>query len=127
MTTTTTINLKKITKAFLKEDVRLGEIAEKDESGHPFIICTNIARFLKENFFPQAEIKGYSIYDNPEAEIGQDCDGHDFIVIDGRYILEFWYKHVECVEDCPVLIDIQEQPELVKKYYGDPATWVTLK
>lgn len=121
-----TIDIEKITKAFQDEDNRLAELPETEEMGNPFTICTNGARWLQEKFFPEAKVVGYQYDKNPSAEIGEWTLGHDFLLIENRYILDFWYKFIQGVEDCPVFIDIQTQPELVKRYYGDQTKWETL-
>jgi hypothetical protein len=116
-------NVDQILKAFLIEDKRLSELSETKETGHPFIICTNIATWLKETFFPQAKIMGYFSDENPDAEIGKVVGGHDFVLIDGQFIIELWFNQIEG-EECPILFDLKENPELVKKYYGDAKTWI---
>jgi hypothetical protein len=119
-------SIKKIEAAFLSEEERLFNLPEAEETGNPFIICTNGARWLQENFFKDAKVVGYSIYDNPEALIGQENDGHDFLLIDNRYILDFWYKHIYGEKEAPVYLDILKDTDLVKKYYGNPDKWEEL-
>lgn len=114
-------NPDQILKAFLKEDKRISKTLQ-DEEGHPFIVCTNIAKWLKKNFYPNAEIMGYHTENNSDAEIGQDAGGHDFILIDNRFIIELWFSQIE-EKDCPILFDLKENPELVKKYFGDVDKW----
>lgn len=100
---------------------------EIESTGHPFTICTNIASWLKETLFTDAKVMGFDVESNPTAEIGQNCFGHDFLVIEGRYIIDFWYRFIEAKKDAPILLDMIDQKELVARYYGDPDKWVTLE
>jgi hypothetical protein len=106
------------------EDKRLD--AETAGEGHPFTICTNSAKFIRNKFFSGQKIVGYDADDNPTAEIGQDCGGHDFILVDDRYIIDMWYKYVEG-EDVPTMIDTEVDTELTQTLYGDRSKWVDTK
>lgn len=118
-------NLEPILQAFIAEDERLFIESEKDDSGNPFTICTNGAKWLRDNFFPTGKVVGYSIERNPTAEIGQDTYGHDFVLVDGT-IIDFWYRHVCGEADAPIVLDIIAQADIVKRYYGDWSKWETL-
>lgn len=108
-------------EAFIIEDEKLN--FEADQYGHPFTICTNGAIWLKENFFPKAQVMGYSHWNNTSI-LSEWCQGHDFLVLDG-YIIDFWPK-VVLGENLPILINIKEQKEYVTKYYGNPDKWENL-
>jgi hypothetical protein len=121
---TLNIHISKIVKAFKAEDDRLAALPETEENGNPFTICTNGARWIKEQFFPNAKVVGYQHDKNPTAEIGLWTCGHDFLVIEGRYILDLWYRYITGDGDrAPILLDIHTQPALVKRYYGDINKW----
>jgi hypothetical protein len=102
------------------------ESLHDDKNGNPFSTCTYGAKWLKEKFFPKAEIRGYHIDDNPTAEIGQDEGGHDFLLVGGKYIVDFWY-HNMYDNNAPILLDIGKDKKLVEKYYGDKNTWEEVK
>lgn len=120
-------DIAKIEKAYKEEDKRLSKEKGVKVNGHPFIICTNIARWLKKEFYPTGKIMGFHAEDNPDSEIGQVADGHDFLVVDNRYIIDFWYRDIEDMDDAPVLLDMNTQKELVSRYYGDVNTWTEVK
>lgn len=120
-------NIDKIYKAFIAEDVRLQKIADVDDNGNPFTICTNGAAWLKDNFFPNSEIKGYEHDKNSTAEIGAWTLGHDFLIVDGKYLVDFWYRHVQGMENAPIILDLEKQKDLVKRYYGDITKWTIVK
>lgn len=118
--------------AYLDEDANIACELEKEEeengehSGHPFFICTNGAEWVRDNFFPEAVIMGYHHDNNPTAEIGEVEGGHDFLILDGRYIIDFWYRSTY-ENDSPILLDMEKDQSLVSRYYGDPATWVPVE
>lgn len=113
--------------AFMREDNRLAELPETEDHGHPFTICTTGARWLKKHFFPNAVVTGYSIDDNPTAKIGEDIYGHDFLIVDGKYLVDFWYRFVTRQErTAPIVLDLKKDKKLIEKYYGDSSKWETL-
>jgi len=105
-------------KAYTKEE----EANHDEDSGNPFSICTYGAEWVKEKFFPKAVIMGYHADDNPDAIIGQDEGGHDFLILSDRYIIDFWYNNM-IDSKAPVFIDMEKDEALAKKYYGDKTTW----
>ena len=54
------------------------------------------------------------------------AEGHDFAVIDDRFIVDTWLFNWECQIDTPVL-DMHDpaHQEIISKWYGDPAKWTT--
>lgn len=113
--------------AFDKEDEKCNKIEDEGGKSNPYSICTNGARWLKKNFFPKADVKGYTIDDNPRAEIGKDTmSGHDFLVLDGRYIIDFWYSMYRYKKNAPSAIDMKTDKKLLTKYYGNPKKWIDM-
>lgn len=85
--------------------------------------CTAMARFLKK--VVGGELRGYRMEDNPGTKIHDTAEGHDFLVVDGRYIVDHWLKHVQAMTDRAVL-DLKNKADLaiVKDFYGDQAKWL---
>lgn len=83
--------------------------------------CTSHAEYIAtaENGL----ICGFFTEDNP-CEIGRLADGHDFALIDNRYIVDTWLSHWECEISTPVfdLHNIDDQ-ELIHHWYGKPELW----
>jgi len=104
-----------------------GDDPEDDGTPNPFSICTNCAVWLKKRYFPTAKVMGYTIEENPTAEIGQDTlSGHDFLVLDDRWIIDFWYSLYRGKPGAPSLVDMENDKKLLKKYYGDPTKWTDM-
>jgi hypothetical protein len=84
-------------------------------------VCTEIADELQETIFKKRKtvVMGYSIYDNTTAKIGEDEEGHDFLVVDGKYIVDLWYRDYY-EKNFPFYFPIERASEL----YGNPKLWV---
>lgn len=114
-------SVKKIYNIFMKRD--------SDTEGRSFQTCTNGANWLQENYFETGHIVGYFIKDNPTALIGKTDIGHDFLVVNffnSWYIIDFWYRGKQGMKYTPIMLNIDTQEVLVKKYYGDITKWNTL-
>lgn len=81
--------------------------------------CTQVCQWLKKNHLPDAVIMGYNADDNPTAVVGEAEGGHDFLVVDNKWIVDFWYE-ANYDEKFPLLLPIERAAE----YYGDRSTWV---
>jgi len=108
---------------FLKEDERIAKQPETEAIGHVFSRSGNICIWLKRTHFPNAKIMGYSMEDNPTAIIGITEGGHDFLFIEERYIVDFWYGHVKRLHGVPIIIDIMDKDKINISRYGNPAKW----
>jgi len=67
-----------------------------------------------------ATMFGYWAVDNPTAELGQSEGGHDFLLVEDRYIVDFWAA-AYCGK-CPVL-DLVTDIAIIRKLYGNPSNW----
>lgn len=91
-------------------------------------ICTNWAIYARRVYRDRVKLYGFDCSENPDASgMAEISDGHDFAVLDDRWILDGWLAHVEGLTGDP-MIDI-EDPEnraFLRSFYGDPARWVRL-
>lgn len=101
---------------------------DPDHGNHPFICpgvgvvgtCTDSAVHLAELL--GGDVLGYSIDENPTAELGVNEFGHDFAVVDGRWLVDFWAKDTYQLPDLYDMNDPVEATE-VRRLYGDPGKW----
>jgi len=87
--------------------------------------CTNWARYARRAHGPRAQIFGFYCEDNPDAvEMARLADGHDFALLDGRFILDGWLCNVEREISEPIL-DLQSPDHaiLITCYYGERENW----
>lgn len=70
--------------------------------GSACAICTSSARQVAERF--GGLVPGYQSIDNPTARIGLPAfDGHDFALIDDRWLVDYWAWHAAGIAAQPVL------------------------
>lgn len=86
------------------------------------VICTASASFLKK--IVGGKVMGYSMKDNPGTSLENLSDGHDFLFVDGRYIVDFWIKKIEELTDRAVL-DLQRNADkkIAREVYGLKSKW----
>ena len=64
-------------------------------SGYSGTQCTGFAHAISKRMPTRTKIYGFQEEDNPLSEIGRLTGGHDFVVIDNRYIIDPWLIEVE--------------------------------
>lgn len=94
--------------------------------GSSGVECTGYARTIRSVFGPdRAVVYGFSARDNPESMFAdRGYDGHDFALVDERYIVDPWLFEVENYDRVGVF-DLKDErsAERVRKFYGDPEAW----
>lgn len=85
--------------------------------------CTTTANWLADRL--GGEVVGYFSDDNPTAELGSIEGGHDFVLVDGRYIVDWWAKDIGYAKRR--VYDVSKDKGIISKLYGDPAAWKKLK
>ena len=94
--------------------------------------CTTSATYIAAQIGAGAKVVGFS-YETLEEngvpssdwpKVIQDHDGHDFVVVDGRFIVDWWAKFVAGDTE-RVAFDMQDpqDAEYVRRYYGTPDMW----
>lgn len=53
-------------------------------------ICTSWAKYVRRIYGKRAELFGFLDKGNPESAIAQAFGGHDFALLDGRFIVDGW-------------------------------------
>jgi hypothetical protein len=92
--------------------------------GTHWAICTNWANYVRRALGGRVALFGYMGDDNPTSEIGSLAGGHDFAVVDDRFIVDGWVRNVECMEQRAVF-DLQDPADafLIERLYGDRGCW----
>jgi hypothetical protein len=86
------------------------------------VICTASAKFLQK--IVGGKVMGYMMEDNPGTSLEEFADSHDFLLVDNRYIVDYWVKKIEGVADRAVL-DLQRHADkkIARKMYGLKSNW----
>ena len=106
-------------------------VCSEGTHGHEFpdgsssVVCTSFAYQVKALYPNNAKVVGFNCTDNPvDHHEVKACDGHDFAVVDGRYIVDFWLRDV--VGDAgPCVFDMTDgaSADAIKHRYGDRSKW----
>jgi len=93
--------------------------------------CTGYACEIQEQLGEdRVKVVGFSDSDNPgtifdgsDATLRPAADGHDFAVVDDRYIVDPWLT--EFTESPRGVFDLQDpaDAEMIARVYGDPEVW----
>ncbi len=101
------------------------ETASLFPNGKPWAICSNWVDDLQARLGSSIVVRfGFWGSDNPQSEVSEIADGHDFVVVDGRYIVDGWLSNVECLHATGVFdIDDDADLEAIFRFYGNPLSW----
>ncbi len=99
--------------------------------GTSAVFCTNYAiqvqRLLPDH---HVIVVGFSNEDNPDCDAAKENwgDGHDFAIVDDRYLVDPWARLVEAVRD-QIVYDLEDADDLllVEKIYGPRKNWKMVK
>lgn len=87
--------------------------------------CTHYAYLVHQRLPGRVQIYGFANEDNPTAMAVKECwhpGGHDFAVVDDRYIVDPWVRHVHfCHPSRPIVYDLQDQETTA--LYGPRTAW----
>jgi len=86
-------------------------------------ICTFGAKKVAIEF--GGLVFGYLAEDNPTALVPKHACGHDFAIIEGRFLVDYWAYQVAEEVDRPVF-DMYDPVDksLVQCHYGDQESWI---
>jgi hypothetical protein len=102
-----------------------GDGSQFPDGSGPWAMCWAWVHDLEKRLGSERVKKfGFSEEDNPTSEIAELSGGHDFAIVDGRYLVDGWAQHVEQVHATGVF-DLEDDAELadISRLYGDPRLW----
>ena len=107
------------------------------ESGYSGTQCTGFACEIQRKIGKaRVKVVGFPEGTNPQSAIAQDAGGHDFAVVDDRFIVDPWLQEVSAgritlrggaeLEVDRVVFDLEDPNDFktVRNLYGDPRAWV---
>ena len=93
------------------------------EDGTRWSTCTNWAAYVLRVLGGRAQMFGFDDEQNPESSIADDYGGHDFAVVDGRFIVDGWLMNVDGGKRAVFDLQDPDQEAEIKRLYGDRANW----
>jgi|ERR1700722_8098248 len=89
---------------------------------HPEGFCCGDAAYESRKALGRGVIFGYASEENPTAILGHDEGGHDFLVVDEQYILDFWGA---TYYDYNMQYDLETETKEILWLYGPRKNWKT--
>jgi hypothetical protein len=95
--------------------------------GGSAVCCTDYASYIYKQLPGRVEIYGFANENNPTSRVAREMihpGGHDFAVVDGRYIVDPWPRLVPAVFT-QMVFDLQDAADAatVADIYGPQACW----
>jgi len=87
------------------------------------VVCTSYALEIQRVLGKErVTIVGFFAEDNPTAGVNMVAEGHDFAIVDERYIVDPW---VACVENLSedFVFDLEQDTDCIIALYGDSSRW----
>ena len=99
-------------------------------TGTSAVCCTDYARQVANIFKGRVEVKGFANEDNPTSRVAMEemhPSGHDFAILDDRYIIDLWPLLVLGHQE-KVIYDFHDPREMAQAcaMYGPPQKWEKL-
>lgn len=114
--------------ARLLADIAAAESGDEASRFHPEALgtCTVTAAAIAADL--RAAVYGYAAENNPDAELGQLEGGHDFALVENRYIVDWWATAYPALAGHPGVIDTVDPAwaERVLRWYGPRQRWSKL-
>lgn len=101
------------------------ELSSVFPDGSSAITCTNYARHVVARLPGRARIVGFFVEDNPASRLAQIAGGHDFAIVDDRWIVDPWVRLVES-ESGRICFDLASPADraIVEDLYGPRERWI---
>lgn len=101
--------------------------------GSSAVCCTNYAHYVRATLWAlghQVQVVGFANEDNPTSRCAIEefhPGGHDFAIVDSRYLVDPWVRLVAGVED-QIFYDLNDSDDAKKAHeiYGPRSLWLPL-
>lgn len=121
--------VRKSLERYFNDEKSLPDKFNRSEECHVFpngdasAVCTSWAKYVRRLLGNRVQLYGFDDAIN-KATISKSYGGHDFAVVDGRYIVDGWLKHVAGMHGNAVL-DMQDTNDkpIIAKLYGPMEHW----
>jgi hypothetical protein len=93
--------------------------------GHEWAFCTNWARYARRFHGRSVKLYGFLEEENEASHIAAMAFGHDFAVLNNRYLIDGWARQVSGYASRSVF-DLENDRHLAEviHLYGEPAHWM---
>ena len=103
------------------------DLCSEFPDGTSAITCTNYAIQMARKLQGRTQIFGFANEDNPDSRVAKEKihpGGHDFAVVDNRWLVDPWIRLV-AGESGPICFDMDDENDaaLVLETYGPQECW----
>jgi hypothetical protein len=100
-------------------------------NGGSAVCCTDYAALIFSKLPGRVQIFGFANADNPTSRVARESihpGGHDFAVVDGRFIVDPWLRLVPCACQQMVFdLDNAEDGKFALDLYGPRNCWTRME
>jgi hypothetical protein len=104
-----------------------GDYKVEMPDGSSTVVCTNYAIHIERTLPGRVQRAGFFCGAIPDCEFSKRdyAEGHDFAIVDDRYLVDPWLKLVYDEADEPVVYDLQDPAQAAQAaaMYGDRSLW----
>ena len=106
-------------------------IKENEDEGAQFygtqisgVECTGYSCAIRQALGKRVKILGFFTEENPASEVAKIAGGHDFALLDNRYIVDPWIRDVESISNRAVY-DTKNPADAaeIQRLYGPASAW----
>jgi hypothetical protein len=117
-------------KMYAELGLNIPECISLFPDGSSAVCCTDYARQISKKLPGRVQIFGFANEDNPTSRVAIEelhPGGHDFAVVDGRYVVDPWIRLV-LGETGPIVFDMQDEQGAaeIARTYGPQSCWESM-
>jgi hypothetical protein len=116
-----------VTEYYVRHGKPMDDVESQFPDGTDAVRCTHYAMQVYRRFPSHTQIFGFTNAANPDCEFARKQwhpGGHDFAIIDGRWLVDPWARHVACAYD-EIVYDLESPDDaaLAQARYGKRDNW----
>lgn len=116
-----------VTEYYTQRGRPMDDLESEFPDGTDAVRCTHYAMRIYRSFPRNTQIFGFTNAANPHCEFARQelhPGGHDFAVVDDRWLIDPWVRHVACAYD-EIVYDMDDLADkaLVIQRYGNKENW----
>ena len=100
-------------------------------NGGSAVCCTDYAMLIFSQLPGRVQIFGFANEDNPTSRVAREeihPGGHDFAVVDGRFIVDPWLRLVPCASEQMIFdLEAAEDQQRALDLYGPRDRWTHMQ
>lgn len=126
----TVLSVSEFEKMYAELGTNMPDCVSLFPDGSSAVCCTDYAHQIRKRLPGRVQIFGFSNEDNPTSRVAIEelhPGGHDFAVVDGRYLVDPWIRLI-LGEKGPIVFDMHDVDDSVEiaRTYGPKSCWESM-